>query len=119
MFVTSIWLIGAAGYCLYECAEEVRGAEPLFSFSHRDELLKALSGALPISVGSLLLLMKVNQSDPVQSEVFLLCLITCVLGVYLGFRAKRIAFPDPSDPAVAEALWWLPDPDSRLPQAKR
>ena len=55
------------------------------------------------------------KTDPVSTEIFLLCMITCVLGAYLSFQAKDMAFPDPHDPYFAESVWWIPDPPEAFP----
>ncbi len=109
-FVAALWLIAVASYTIFECRMEYSGANPISTFDFRAELVKALNVGFPLSVGCLLFLLKTNQTDPVRPEVFRLCLITCVLGVFLSFKAKNAAFPDPSDPVIAEGIWWLPSP---------
>lgn len=109
IFVAAIWLILVASYAIFECSLEAKGMKPISTFPFRTELLNALNVPLPVAVACLMFLLKANKTNPVGPEVLRLCLITGVLAVFLGFKAKNLAYPDPADPAIAEAIWWLPD----------
>ena len=111
-FVTAVWLIAVSVYSIYECTMIEKGYRPVSTFEFRDGLVSALNYALPAGVLCLLFIIKTNKTDPIATEVFLLCMVTCVLGAYLAFRAKDNAFPDPSDPTFAKAIWWIPDPEA-------
>jgi len=110
-FVTAGWLIAVAVYTIYEATMLQKGYDRTFtSFGYQEGLISALNYALPIAIACLLFIIKTNKTDPVNTEVFLLCMITCVLGSYLSFRAKDMAFPDPLDPHFAQSVWWIPNP---------
>ena len=112
-FVTAGWLIAVAVYTLYEVTMLQKGYDTAFSsFEFREGLLSALNYALPTAVLCILFVIKTNKTDPIGTEIFLLCMITCVLAAYLSFRAKDAAFPDPTDPAFASAIWWIPDQET-------
>lgn len=110
VFVAGAWLILVASYTLFESHMEATGGAPISTFDFRSELLNALNVAFPTCVIGLLLLLRINQTDPVGTEVFRLLLVTAVLASFLAFKAKNAAFLDPSDPEIVEAIWWLPGP---------
>ena len=110
-FATAGWLIAVAVYTMYEVTMQQKGYDVAFSsFEYREGLLSAMNYAFPAAVVCLLFVIKTNKTDPISTEIFLLCMITCVLAAFLSFRAKDHAFPDPLDPTFAEAVWWIPDP---------
>ena len=110
-FVTAGWLIAVAVYTIYECTMVEKGYRPVSTFEYREGLINALNFAFPAVIACLIFLLRTNQADPISTEIFLLCMIVSVLGAFLAFKAKDHAYPDPADPAFAEAVWWLPDPD--------
>lgn len=110
VFLGSLWLIVVSGYTFLECKLEDQGRAPLSTFPYRESLVQAFNLAFPAAIAALLWLMKTSGSLGIRPEVFRLCLITVVLAAFLGFRAKEQAYPDPSDPEIAQAIWWLPDP---------
>ena len=113
-FLSAGWLIAVAIYTIYESTMMHSGFRPISTFDYRHGLVTALNYAFPASVGCLLLLHKANQTAPVSRDVFLLCMITCVLAGYLGFEAKQHAYPNGADPEFAQAIWWLPDPNPEM-----
>ena len=110
-FMTAGWLIAVAVYTIYEVTMLQKGYDLAFtSFEFQQGQISALNYALPTAIVCLFFIIKTNKTDPISTEIFLLCMITCVLGAYLSFRAKDIAFPDPMDPQFAQSVWWIPDP---------
>ena len=114
-FVTAGWLIAVAAYTLYEVTMLQKGYDVTFTnFEFREGLLNALNYALPVTVLCVFFVIKTNGTDPVSTEVFLLCMVTCVLAAYLGYRASEAAFPDPLDTTFAKKVWWVPNPPESL-----
>lgn len=114
-FISAGWLIAVAVYTIYEVTMLQKGYDSVFaSMEFRAGLLSALNYALPTAILCIFFVIKTNKSDPISTEIFLLCMITCVLGAYLSFRAKEAAYPDPADPSFATAIWWIPDPETGL-----
>ena len=114
-FATAGWLIAVAVYTIYEVTMLQKGYDASFStFEYREGLLSALNYALPAGILCILFIIKTNKTDPVSTEIFLLCMITGVLGVFLSYRAKDQAFPDPADPTFATSIWWIPDPPESI-----
>ena len=110
-FMAAGWLIAVAVYTIYEVTMLQKGYDrAVTSFEFQQGLISALNYALPTAIVCLFFIIKTNKTDPISTEIFLLCMITCVLGAYLSFRAKDMAFPDPMDPQFAQSVWWIPDP---------
>ena len=110
-FVTAGWLIAVAAYTIYEVTMIQKGYDRAFtSLKYQQGLVSALNYALPSAIVCLFFIIRTNKTDPISTEIFLLCMVTCVLGFYLSFRAKDMAFPDPHGPYFAESVWWIPDP---------
>ncbi len=110
LFMASLWMIAVSRYALYECRLEGRGLGPISTFPFREGLIQVFNLAFPAAVLALFWLMKTAGSLGIRPEMFRLSLITVVLAAFLGFKAKQRAFPDPTDPMIARAIWWLPDP---------
>ena len=81
---------------------------------YRQGLAGALNYAFPLAIGCLLFLRKVYSSALVSSDLFVLCVLTAVLGSYLGFKAKEYAFPQNDESEFVKAIWWLPDPEPEV-----
>lgn len=77
-------------------------------------LFGVLNYAFPLAIGCLLFLRKVHSSALVSRDLFVLCMLTCVLGSYLGFKAKEYAFPQNDESEFVKAIWWLPDPEPEV-----
>ena len=80
----------------------------------RQGLIGALNYAFPLAIGCLLFLRKVHSSAPVSRDLFVLCMLTCVLGSYLGYKAKEYAFPQTDETEFVKAIWWLLDPEPEV-----
>ena len=113
-FVSAGWLIAVSVYTIYSVVLITDGLRSTSLADCRQGLVGALNYAFPLAVGCLLFLRKVHSSAPVSRDVFMLCMLTCVLGSYLGFKAKEYAFPRADDTEFVEAIWWLPDPEPEV-----
>ena len=109
-FVSAGWLIAVSAYTMYAVVLVSDGFRPSSLADCQKGLVGALNYAFPLAIGCMLFLRKIHSSSPVSRDLFVLCMLTCVLGSYLGFKAKEYAFPQSEEIEFVKAIWWLPDP---------